>query len=279
MILKTYIGEKLEKTKYYYPIKYAFKPHGYIRNFITFPIFGWLRTKGIGYKEDQHILDFKDKHKGERAFVIATGPSLILEDILAISNETTFAVNSIFRMYEKTDWRPNYYVFLDPHLYDRFYERGFIDLDSYCKDACFLNALNRKRVSSSKACILHTNWLNHATNYGSKLFRFHEDYRFGLYDFYSVTHSSILLAMYMGFKEIYLLGADNNYLGDKIHFQTTAGETEINKDRGLQIQDAMDSAYAAIKEIADERGIKIYNATRGGRLEVYPRVNLNEVVK
>ena len=279
MIIRHQIGTLLKKLGLYETVHYAFTPHGHIRNFIFFPIMGYLRTKGIGFKADQRILELKDKHKGERAFVIATGPSLTVEDVNLISNETTFAVNSIFKLFDQTDWRPNYYVFLDPILYDRFYDRGYVNLDSFCKNACFLFVLNRKKIKSSKAYILHVNWLNHITNFGSTYFKFNEDFRFGLYDYYSVTQLSILLAMYMGYKDIYLLGVDNNYIGEKTHFQYTEGESKISKNHGYRIQNANDSAYKVIKALADERGVNIYNATRGGRLDVFPRVNLDELMK
>ena len=44
-------------------------------------------------------------------------------------------------------------------------------------------------------------------------------------------------------------------------------------------ENRMISSYKTAKEYADSHGIKIYNATRGGKLEVYERVNLDEVLK
>ena len=39
------------------------------------------------------------------------------------------------------------------------------------------------------------------------------------------------------------------------------------------------NSYQKIKEYAEQRGIKIYNATRGGYLEVFERVNLDELLR
>ena len=33
-----------------------------------------------------------------------------------------------------------------------------------------------------------------------------------------------------------------------------------------------------MKKIADSKGVKIYNATRGGRVETFPRVNLEDIL-
>lgn len=35
------------------------------------------------------------------------------------------------------------------------------------------------------------------------------------------------------------------------------------------------NAYQKIKKYADKKGIKIYNATRGGYLEIFERVNFD----
>ena len=78
----------------------------------------------------------------------------------------------------------------------------------------------------------------------------------------------------MGFSEIYLLGVDCNYkIGSKNnHF--IAEETEDNRDHG---EDAMIKAYEYAKKYADAHDIKIYNATRGGMLEVFERVDFDNL--
>ena len=41
----------------------------------------------------------------------------------------------------------------------------------------------------------------------------------------------------------------------------------------------MISAYKSAKKYADAHGIKIYNATRGGKLEVFERVDFDTLFK
>ena len=36
--------------------------------------------------------------------------------------------------------------------------------------------------------------------------------------------------------------------------------------------------YEAVKRFAREKGCEIYNATRGGMLEVFPRVDFDEII-
>lgn len=54
---------------------------------------------------------FKDKHDGEKLFIIGNGPSLNDTPLEDLSNEYTLAMNQINLIYDKTDWRPDYYVF------------------------------------------------------------------------------------------------------------------------------------------------------------------------
>ena len=86
----------------------------------------------------------------------------------------------------------------------------------------------------------------------------------------------IQLAAYMGFNEIYLLGVDCNYKQerkrfiDNGHFVEVPGELEMRMTAGFK---------AAKQYIDKHNGLKIYNCTRGGMLEVFKRKNLEDVLK
>ena len=58
---------------------------------------------------------FKDIHRGESCFIVGNGPSLRAEDleILHKKNIPCFAFNRIYLMFDKTNWRPTYYVSQD----------------------------------------------------------------------------------------------------------------------------------------------------------------------
>jgi len=65
---------------------------------------------------------FKDIHRGKRCFIVATGPSLTLEDVEKIKGEITFGMNSVYKLFDKTDWRPDYYGVIDPWVFDNIQE-------------------------------------------------------------------------------------------------------------------------------------------------------------
>jgi hypothetical protein len=81
----------------------------------------------------------------------------------------------------------------------------------------------------------------------------------------------------MGFKEIYLLGNDCNYANGIKNFAEYRDEKEriSISDHGVN----MIRAYEVAKTWAGKHDVKIYNATRGGMLEVFERVRLEDVLK
>ena len=75
----------------------------------------------------------------------------------------------------------------------------------------------------------------------------------------------------MGFKEIYLVGVDCNYSTQKQHFIDYGKRIEHHPERN------MIDAYKVARQYAESHEIKIFNATRGGKLEVFERINFDSL--
>ncbi|MDR2410560.1 MAG: hypothetical protein LBE13_20955 [Bacteroidales bacterium] len=95
-----------------------------------------------------------------------------------------------------------------------------------------------------------------------------------VYDGYSVVFSMLQIAVFLGFGKIYLLGCDCNYESDLNNFADYGHGSTPQKT----ITTAMIEALREAKKYADLHNIKIYNATRGGMLEVFERVDLDKVL-
>lgn len=257
-------------------------PYKWLGNFVIFPMMGWMRTHhvlGLNKPYDK-ILQFKNKHLNEKCYVIATGPSLTEEDLLLTKGKTSFAVNTIFTVFDRTSWRPTYYVLDDPAYHRKLNQKYNLDFEKFALNNCFLNSENINISSGTKNIFLNINYLDHIYRYGvSQKFKYTGDLLYGFYDNYSVTQDSIILAIYMGFKEIYLLGADNDYLGKKQHFDGITEEADAEYNRALKIQSANDMGYEFVKSVANKYGVKIYNVTRGGRVKAFERMTLEESLK
>jgi hypothetical protein len=102
-----------------------------------------------------------------------------------------------------------------------------------------------------------------------------------VYSGQTVTYSMIQFAAYMGFKEIYLIGVDCNYSKDNSSISADSYFDKRLFNSGRQYAapevDTNLLAFARAKEVCDKESIHIYNATRGGKLEIFPRVDLDSL--
>lgn len=231
------------------------------------------------------LASLKNIHLGCRCFIIGNGPSLQATDLNVLTkyNEITFAFNRIYNIFEQTSWRPTYYISQDEKMLRNTY-----------REMCTVPAKERFFPIEMKwyhNIPLHNALFFHQQNPKDILNpTFSENIAQFIGNSKTVAFTAMQLAVYMGIKEIYLIGTDH-------HFHTSMnakGEIIIdpkakdyfcdtyNKDKeSLYIPNTDESTYTfiAAKQYGDTHGIKILNATRGGKLEVYPRVNFDELFK
>lgn len=211
---------------------------------------------------------FKNIHKGKRCFIVATGPSLTMRDldILNKNDEICFSVNSIFKAFDKTEWRPDYYF-----VADRFFMSMYEDI---------INELELPYKFVGDQCVEFwehehdSGIISYHYNASTQCFDFSQDVSRVSYAGNTVTYICMQFAVFMGFKEIYLVGVDCNY--DK----GSQNNHFIKEDKPDYIEhntDRMLLAYQSAKHFADEHDIKFYNATRGGKLEIFERVDFDSL--
>ena len=227
-----------------------------------------------------------NRYQGEkrRVFVVATGPSLTMEDLnkLELNNEISISMNGIFRVFQNTTWRPTYYILGDPGAFEKLEFRQ-CHFEECAKREVLLSNLCRKKLcyatNREKIGFFNYNILDHGVaRYGSKWYKYSNEFDSGIYDFYTVTNCAIMLADYLGIRDIYLLGVDCNYTGPKAHVgQEEHNITEDELKNALFNQNNMIQSYKKINEILKNKKIRIYNSTRGGSLEVFPRVNFDDL--
>lgn len=86
----------------------------------------------------------------------------------------------------------------------------------------------------------------------------------------SVAFSAIQLAYYLGADEIVLLGNEMDYSGESTHF--VDGVTHLNKSFDYEI-DAR-GPLLAFKDLLNSRGVRLSDATTGGKIDVLPKDDL-----
>lgn len=222
-------------------------------------------------EEHQEILTYKNIHAGDRCFIVATGPSLTTDDLNTLHNhgEICFSMNRIFNIFNRTEWRPDYYVVGDKEMIEDLSE----EISSLNVPNKFISTVPRSYWESfnSKGSIPYKILLR-AFNNRQPLFSEYAEH--GLYQGTTITYLCIQLAVYMGFSDIYLLGVDFNYSNNlydpRNHFagcDNTGKKVRLNPicpERTLL-------AYKSSAEYCKKHKIKIFNATRGGKLEVFER--------
>ncbi|MGM9970056.1 MAG: 6-hydroxymethylpterin diphosphokinase MptE-like protein [Anaeroplasma sp.] len=224
------------------------------------------------------IKDLFNSHNNEMCFIVATGPSLTFEDLELLNSKKVFCfgMNSLIKIYNETNWRPNIYGIQDDYVYDSL-KNEFNSLSNY-ENTLFVSTTNISKVNDTKIDFkqFFLNYLDHKmyhkNNYGK--FKFSDDCYACIYDAYSITFTLMQLAVYMGFKTICLLGCDCNYNLSKAHFIESG-----HVDPKAQIMgDKMIYGHYEFEKYAKSKGVKVINCTRGGMLEVYERKALEEMI-
>jgi hypothetical protein len=235
---------------------------------------------------------WKNAYCGNKIFLIGNGPSLNASDLDKIqkSGHLSMGCNFINKIFEKTVWRPDFYC--------------CCEITAVVENIEFIRETNTKAkfiidLSETK----YSDLISESTdndicllNYIANHLWFSDDPARVVSGGYSVMSTMIELAMYMGFSEIYLLGVDNtqpptvftaDFMKRKNHFyEESSAElqnrqkifTEYNSpasDDWSGYKKGLDSMYCIARDCLSAKKVKIFNATRGGNLEVFERVDFD----
>ncbi len=268
--------------KIYARIQRKIRSNLFVR-FLMFPYLNYKKEKEfkeyLKSEDSEKLKTFQNIHAGKRCFIIGNGPSLQPKDLDKLTNEITLCGNRIYDIFDKTKWRPTYYFCIDNDGMEEI-AKAVENADIGMK---FLALSARRYIPQNDKNVI---FINHTTRkfvinrYNDKSAHISEDVSQYFSCGYTVLFAALQFAIYAGIKEIYLLGVDFNYS----HVANRWGM--VRKDSS--VQDYFDGkkhfgsclnyestlyAWQTAKKYCDEHGIIIKNATRGGRLEVFQRVD------
>lgn len=236
------------------------------------------------FTEDHRCLKkLRGKYEGQCCFIVGNGPSLTIEDLEKIKCEHCFGFNRIYETFDKTAWRPEFYMVLDNDVM-RNVAKNLEKVEAKIK---LLNIMAKARgVKRDDNTIFFCSFgLYRVKEYAYKKKRISTDISRYFSLNFSVACVAIEAAIYMGFKKIVLIGFDNNFSryvdeNGKIHTQDIADYSLMSMPDYIQysLVDASNSCFAAYRTYAESNGIEILNATRGGKLEAFERVNFDELM-
>lgn len=227
------------------------------------------------------IRHYKNIHRGQKCFVVGNGPSLKAEDLTRLHKLgiPTFACNRIHLIFPQTAWRPTYYFISDSKIADQY--SG--DIDGVPEKNRFFPKAFQGQIE--KGIFYNTIYFDY-----QKEGRFSTDAAKGIFPAASVTTEMIQFAYYMGFSAIYLIGVDFSYaVTQRLDRQTYSyqGENNYFVSDYLKPGEVADMpninanllGFRAAKRAIEANHRKICNATRGGKLEVFERADLDMLLE
>lgn len=229
--------------------------------------------------------------KGKRCFIIGNGPSLNKHDLMLLKDEYTFGVNSFFYKTRETGFKPYFYVVEDSSVMKENIEE-IRNFDApYKFFPTNYKLLHPKKTNTLFFRMNRGFYEKSSPNYVVP--RFSTDASKVLYCGQSVTYINLQLAYFMGFTEVYLIGMDFSYVIPESHKRTgdvllsdSDDQNHFHKDyfgKGKTWKDPkLDRValnYKQAKLVYEATGRKIFNATIGGSLEVFERVDYESLMK
>ena len=219
----------------------------------------------------------RNTHKGERCFIIGNGPSLKLTDLTHLRNEFTFGLNRFYLMFEELGFSTSLLLTVN----DLVIEQCADDIRTL-PIPTFVSWRGRKWIQPApKLSYLYTSY---------DLARFNGNAAGRLWEGATVTFVAMQLAYHMGFKEVVLIGVDHNFAtqgkpnttvvstgDDPNHFNPAY----FGKGFRWQLPDLQTSeiAYTMAREAYARDGRTILDATIGGKLTVFPKVDYESLFK
>ncbi|MEJ5200830.1 MAG: 6-hydroxymethylpterin diphosphokinase MptE-like protein [Anaerolineales bacterium] len=213
----------------------------------------------------------KDSRKGERCFIIGNGPSLKHTDLSKLRDEYTIGMNRIFLLFPELGFTTNYFVSIN----DLVIEQSANDIQNLSMPVFVSWRARRWLKPQENLYFLYTTY----TGPG-----FGRDVRKRLWEGATVTYVALQLAFYLGFEQVILIGVDHNFVTQGRPNTTIVSEGDdpnhfspayFGKGFRWQLPDLETSerAYRMAKTAYESAGRQVLDATVGGKLTVFPKVD------
>jgi hypothetical protein len=223
----------------------------------------------------QKLNALRNTHVGERCFIIGNGPSLKNTDLGKLRSEFTIGMNRFYMAFDELGFTSSVLLTVN----DLVVEQCAEDLRKL-PIPTFVSWRGRK-------------WIRPAPNL-SYLYTSYDLPRFSgnaagrLWEGATVTFVAMQLAYHMGFSQVILIGVDHSFAttGKPNTTVTSQGDDPNHFNPGYfgkgfrwQLPDLETSeiAYALAREAYRKDGREIIDATVGGKLTIFPKVEYNSL--
>lgn len=249
---------------------------------------------------------FRNVHQGERCFILGNGPSLKNIDLELLKHEQVFTVNHFNKMDNYKAVHTNYHFWMDAaffdmrddihtnmdDVYESYYQIGqeravcFLPIHAY-------RFLKRHGVYEQIKSIHYL----YVGGFLEKDRKLDVDIQYAISPFATVVQYAVIVAIYMGFSKIYLLGCDttnilgilNSALENKngpMHAYNNDGAESLckqaveNLDMSYILLDQykLFLGYEKLYEYCSERGIELVNCSDPTLITSIPQISIETVM-
>jgi hypothetical protein len=219
----------------------------------------------------RRLAAYKDLHRGQRCFIIGNGPSLKQLDLSQLREEHTFGMNRFYLAFSELGFTTTYYLSINSLVIEQCAE----DIRALPIPK-FLSWRSRHLIQPVQDLIfLHTTYSGP---------RFARDARGRLWESATVTYVALQLAFHMGFDQVILIGVDHNFTTQGIPNTTVVSQGDdpdhfhagyFGKGFRWQLPDLETSerGYRMARQVYQEAGREVLDATVDGRLAIFPKVD------
>jgi len=233
------------------------------------PIYRFLCLPNINKSSLPHqLLLKKDSYRGKRCFIVGTAPSIAKVDLTKLKNEYTFTVNRGFLLQDKGLENVDFYGISDQKAYDSYGK----DLNPANFKHCFVIGDIQWQLATDNVTTLDL----YTRNTLFKKIRdgfFQFDITKPLASSSTVVLHMLQVAVWLGFKEIYFIGMDNDFSGKNMHFYKDTKEEKANMKHFDDPCARNALSFLKADKVLRKKGVIICNAGVGGKLDEIPRVD------
>ncbi|MCX6735941.1 MAG: hypothetical protein NTZ13_02560 [Candidatus Parcubacteria bacterium] len=259
--------------------------------------FGKIRTEKDLKEENTK---YKDIHTGERCFILGTGPSIKNQDITLLRNEWTFAVAGFYLHPQYDLVHPKFFSIICSDIFGE--DEGAKEiLESTSKkvhdDTTIIMPYQYKDLIEKRKLFSKNKKLYLSQDRG-----FTEDGKFNIEIdkqipvLQNIIFSSMISANYMGFKTMYLMGVEHDWLIKKSYIEGKTPyyqehhfyeaeevpkipimDTIVPYEKTCECARITFQTHRLLKQKMPD--VKIFNVTPGSYLDVFPFKKYEDVMK
>ena len=244
-------------------------------------------------------VELKDKYNNERIFILGSGSSILLYDLKVLSNECVMTQNSFHMHNDISDINPTFHCVVPYYQTDKEHSiwiEYIGDMKEKMPGTSFIWGLNTKALIDNHHPELIKQSYYIRTKYNSlTLKKAKVNISKTIMNIPTVLTQCLSVAIYLGFKEIYLLGFDldqichtNDRTFGRFYGMSKITDTKFEEDAeknsddettdGWYIWWLMNKQFFLIRDFADQNNISIVNGTKGGILSYFKREPIENII-